>query len=76
MDEQILNTTIDTNVSILNPIIEASYQLEPMDKYEVVQLAQHINEQLGKDLFTDLHYPVLIKNFSIVSRALQLKSKQ
>lgn len=53
------------------PVIRASYQLVPMDAYDLTQVALSVNEALGQPLFTDMAYSMLVQNFSIVTRMVQ-----
>lgn len=55
----------------LIPVVRASYQLIPMDAYDLMQVALSVNETLGKPLFTDMAYSMLVQNFSIVTRMVQ-----
>jgi hypothetical protein len=55
----------------LIPVVRASYQLVPMDAYGLTQVALSVNEMLGKPLFTDMAYSMLVQNFSIVTRMVQ-----
>ena len=50
----------------LIPVVRASYQLIPMDAYNLTQVALSVNETLGKPL-----YSMLVQNFSIVTRMVQ-----
>ena len=55
----------------LIPVIRASYQLVPIDAYDLTQVALSVNETLGQPLFTDMAYSMLVQNFSIVTRMVQ-----
>ena len=55
----------------LIPVIRASYQLVPMDAYDLTQVALSVKETLGQPLFTTLAYSMLVQNFSIVTRMVQ-----
>lgn len=55
----------------LIPVVRASYQLIPMGAYDLTQVALSVNETLGKPLFTDMAYSMLVQNFSIVTRMVQ-----
>lgn len=55
----------------LIPVVRASYKLVPMDAYDLTQVALSVNETLGKPLFTDMAYSMLVQNFSIVTRMVQ-----
>lgn len=55
----------------LIPVVRASYQLVPMDAYDLTQVALSVNKTLGQPLFTDMAYSMLVQNFSIVTRMVQ-----
>lgn len=56
---------------VLRPVTDVAYRLEPVAPYFVVGVAVDINKKLGYDLFEDLHYPRLVKDFAMVARAVQ-----
>lgn len=60
----------DTN-NVLAPVLDAAYKLEPLSRYELMDVAVQVNEKLGYDLFDDLHYPRLVRDFAMVARAVQ-----
>lgn len=55
----------------LKPVLDATYSLDTIKPYDIVGIAIEINQKLGYDLFDDLHYPRLVKDFPIVARAVQ-----
>lgn len=55
----------------LKPVVEVAYSLESVAPYDLVGIAVETNQKLGYNLFEDLHYPRLVKDFAIVARAVQ-----
>ena len=72
MNQELLETAVTEHHDELMPILKSSYLLEPMPKYDVMQFATKVNESLGFTLFSEVYYPTLVKDFSIVTRAMQL----
>ena len=55
----------------LIPVVRASYQLNPLESFDLMQVANDVNKSLGQELFTDMAYSMLLQNFSIVTRMVQ-----
>ena len=70
-NEYLIKAVTGDTRNVLGPVLNAAYQLEPMGKYEIVEIAAKVNEQLGYDLFEELYYPRLVKDFALVARAVQ-----
>lgn len=69
--------TQDTE-QVLKAVSQVSYELQPVGKLELLEIAENTNRELGYDLFEDLYYPRLVIDFARVTRAVQkeaLKSK-
>lgn len=78
MDNIRLQKAINNPTDVLAPVLNASYQLTPVPKMKIIEIAINVNKALGYELFTELYYPRLVTDFSIVTRAVQqhaLKSK-
>ena len=61
---------------ILLPVVKTVWSLQPASKFELVQIAQNINQKLGFELFKELGYTELIRDFSIVAKAVALNASK
>lgn len=76
MAEKIDRAVKSDTTGILYPILEAAYALIPLEKHEIITIAQNANKDLGFELFDDLYYPRLVYYFALVARAVQINSLQ
>lgn len=77
MDKEKLEKAVKNDTTdLLQPVLEVAYALKPVEKFKVVKIAYDINTELGYDLFDDLYYPSLIKDFAIVTQAVQINAIQ
>ena len=70
-NENLIKAITSKQTSDLLPIMKAAYQLDPMPKHELGALAKQTNDKLGYKLFDDYHYPRLVRDVSMVTRAMQ-----
>lgn len=70
-NDYLIRAVTEDTKNILAPVVDAAYKLEPLSRYELVDIAVQVNEQLGYFLFDDLHYPRLVRDFAMVARAVQ-----
>lgn len=70
-NETLIKAVTNDTKGVLLPIMKASYQLEPVSKYDLAQIAMQTNKDLGYTLFEDVHYPRLVKDAALVTRAVQ-----
>ena len=72
MDTELLETIVaSSDIEKLIPVVRASYQLNPLESFDLMQVANEVNKSLGQELFTDMAYSMLLQNFSIVTRMVQ-----
>lgn len=72
MNTELLETIVaSSDIEKLIPVVRASYQLNPLESYDLMQVANDVNKSLGQELFTDMAYSMLLQNFSIVTRMVQ-----
>lgn len=72
MDTELLETIVaSSDIEKLIPVVRASYQLNPLESFDLMQVANDVNKSLGQELFTDMAYSMLLQNFSIVTRMVQ-----
>lgn len=72
MNTELLETIVaSSDVEKLIPVVRASYQLNPLESFDLMQVANDVNKSLGRELFTDMAYSMLLQNFSIVTRMVQ-----
>lgn len=72
MNTELLETIVaSSDIEKLIPVVRASYQLNPLESFDVMQVANEVNKALGQELFTDMAYSMLLQNFSIVTRMVQ-----
>lgn len=69
MNTELLETIVaSSDIEKLIPVVRASYQLNPLESFDLMQVANDVNKSLGQELFTDMAYSMLLQNFSIVTR--------
>ena len=72
MNTELLETIVaSSDIEKLIPVVRASYQLNPLESFDLMQVANDVNKALGQELFTDMAYSMLLQNFSIVTRMVQ-----
>lgn len=72
MNTELLETIVaSSDIEKLIPVVRASYQLNPLESFDLMQVANDVNKLLGQELFTDMAYSMLLQNFSIVTRMVQ-----
>ena len=72
MNTELLETIVaSSDIEKLIPVVRASYQLNPLESFDLMQAANDVNKSLGQELFTDMAYSMLLQNFSIVTRMVQ-----
>lgn len=72
MNTESLETIVaSSDIEKLIPVVRASYQLNPLESFDLMQVANDVNKSLGQELFTDMAYSMLLQNFSIVTRMVQ-----
>lgn len=72
MNTELLETIVaSSDIEKLIPVVRASYQLNPLESFDSMQVANDVNKSLGQELFTDMAYSMLLQNFSIVTRMVQ-----
>ena len=55
MNQELLETAVTEHHDELMPILKSSYLLEPIPKYDAMQLATKVNESLGFTLFSEMY---------------------
>ena len=77
MNTELLETIVaSSDIEKLIPVVRASYQLNPLESFDLMQVANDVNKSLGQELFTDMAYSMLLQNFSIVTRMVQQHAMQ
>lgn len=76
MNTELLETIVaSSDIEKLIPVVRASYRLNPLESFDLMQVANEVNNEvnksLGQELFTDMAYSMLLQNFSIVTRMVQ-----
>lgn len=72
MNTELLETIVaSSDIEKLIPVVRASYQLNPLESFDLMQVANDVNKSLGRELFTNMAYSMLLQNFSIVTRMVQ-----
>ena len=72
LNTELLETIVaSSDIEKLIPVVRASYQLNPLESFDLMQVANDVNKSLGRELFTDMAYSMLLQNFSIVTRMVQ-----
>lgn len=72
MNTELLETIVaSSDIEKLIPVVRASYRLNPLESFDLMQVANDVNKALGQELFTDMAYSMLLQNFSIVTRMVQ-----
>lgn len=72
MNTELLETIVaSSDIEKLIPVVRASYRLNPLESFDLMHVANDVNKSLGRELFTDMAYSMLLQNFSIVTRMVQ-----
>ena len=75
MDKHLLEKLIVSDrTNTFEELLAAVYSIIPVSESRIKEIAISINSKVGCRLFEVLEYDVLIKEFSIVARAMQLNA--
>ena len=75
MDKQLLEKIIILDrTNIFEELLYVMYSMKPVSEIRVKEIASSINKKVGFELFKNFEYEILIKEFSIVSRAIQINA--
>ena len=75
MDKHLLEKLIVSDrTNIFEELLDVVYSMTPVSEDRVKEVAISINNKVGCRLFEVLEYDVLIREFSIVARAMQLNA--
>lgn len=75
MDKHLLEKLIVSDrTNIFEELLDVVYSMIPVSEDRVKEVAISINNKVGCRLFEVLEYDVLIREFSIVARAMQLNA--
>lgn len=75
MDKILLEKLIiEDRTNIFEEILDCVYSMLPYEENKVVEIAGKINKKVGNVLFENLSYNILIKEFSIIARAMQISA--
>ena len=75
MDKHLLEKLIVSDrTNVFEELLDAVYSMVPVSESRIKEIAISINNKVGCRLFEVLEYDVLIREFSIVARAMQLNA--
>lgn len=75
MDKHLLEKLIVLDrTNIFEELLDVVYSMVPVSEDRVKEIAILINKKSGGELFKNFEYEILIKEFSIISRAIQLNA--
>ena len=75
MDKHLLEKLIVSDrTNIFEELLDVVYSMVPVSESRIKEIAISINNKVGCRLFEVLEYDVLIREFSIVARAMQLNA--
>lgn len=75
MDKHLLEKLIVSDrTNIFEELLDVVYSMVPVSESRIKEIAISINNKVGCSLFEVLEYDVLIREFSIVARAMQLNA--
>lgn len=74
MNEELLKRAIQEDSEKLYPVLDASYSLKQIGRFDLTEIARKTNENLGYELFNDIYYPRLVHDFALVTRAVTKKA--
>lgn len=75
MDKHLLEKLIVSDrTNVFVELLDAVYSMVPVSESRIKEIAISINNKVGCRLFEVLEYDVLIREFSIVARAMQLNA--
>lgn len=75
MDKHLLEKLIVSDrTNTFEELLDTVYSIIPVSESRIKEIAISINNKVGCRLFEVLEYDVLIREFSIVARAMQLNA--
>ena len=75
MDKHLLEKLIVSDrTNVFEELLDVVYSMVPVSESRIKEIAISINNKVGCRLFEVLEYDVLIREFSIVARAMQLNA--
>lgn len=75
MDKHLLEKLIVSDrTNVFEELLDAVYSMVLVSESRIKEIAISINNKVGCRLFEVLEYDVLIREFSIVARAMQLNA--
>lgn len=75
MDKHLLEKLIVSDrTNVFEELLDAVYSMVPVSESRIKEIAISINNKVGCRLFEVLEYDVLIREFSVVARAMQLNA--
>lgn len=75
MDKHLLEKLIVSDrTNTFEELLDTVYSIMPVSESRIKEIAISINNKVGCRLFEVLEYDVLIREFSIVARAMQLNA--
>ncbi len=75
MDKHLLEKLIVSDRSnIFEELLDVVYSMVPVSEDRIKEIAISINKKSGVELFKNFEYEILIKEFSIISRAIQISA--
>lgn len=75
MDKHLLEKLIVSDrMNTFEELLDTVYSIIPVSESRIKEIAISINNKVGCRLFEVLEYDVLIREFSIVARAMQLNA--
>lgn len=75
MDKHLLEKLIVSDrTNIFEELLDVVYSMAPVSEGRIKEIAISINKKSGVELFKNFEYEILIKEFSIISRAIQINA--
>lgn len=75
MDKVLLEKLIiEDRTNTFEEVLDCVYSMLPYEENRVIEIAEKINKKIGNILFENLSYKILIKEFSIIARAIQINA--
>ena len=75
MDKHLLEKLIVSDRSnIFEELLDVVYSMVPVSEDRIKEIAISINKKSGVELFKNFEYEILNKEFSIISRAIQISA--
>lgn len=73
MQPSLLEKAVKEDVTgVLKPVTAIAYATTSPTAFELAEIANNVNKSLGYKLFEDLYGPSLIRDFILVTEAVQL----